>query len=116
MFALGWGLATVLGAVAGMMIAPVVFLDPNMMQTILLYAFAAAVLGGLDSPVGAVVGGLLLGVDDHVARPLRRLRRVDAEAAGGAPAHPRACCSCGRAVSSERWRCGGYEDASSGSS
>jgi len=62
MLAFGWGLATVLGAVAGMMIAPVVFLDPNMMQTILLYAFAAAVLGGLDSPVGAVVGGLLLGV------------------------------------------------------
>ena len=62
MFALGWGIAAVLGAVAGMMIAPVVFLDPNMMQTILLYAFAAAVLGGLDSPIGAVVGGLLLGV------------------------------------------------------
>jgi branched-chain amino acid transport system permease protein len=62
MLALGWGIAAVLGAVAGMMIAPVVFLDPNMMQTILLYAFAAAVLGGLDSPLGAVVGGLLLGV------------------------------------------------------
>jgi branched-chain amino acid transport system permease protein len=62
MLALGWGLAAVLGAVAGMMVAPVVFLDPNMMQTILLYAFAAAVLGGLDSPIGAVVGGLLLGV------------------------------------------------------
>ena len=62
MFALGWGIAAVLGAVAGMMIAPVVFLDPNMMQTILLYAFAAAVLGGLDSPIGAVVGGILLGV------------------------------------------------------
>jgi len=62
MLALGWGIAAVLGAVAGMMIAPVVFLDPNMMQTILLYAFAAAVLGGLDSPVGAVVGGILLGV------------------------------------------------------
>jgi branched-chain amino acid transport system permease protein len=60
--AFGWGLAAVLGAVAGMMVAPVLFLDPNMMQTILLYAFAAAVLGGLDSPVGAVVGGLLLGV------------------------------------------------------
>ena len=62
MLAFGWGLAAVLSAVAGMMIAPVVFLDPNMMQTVLLYAFAAAVLGGLDSPVGAVVGGLLLGV------------------------------------------------------
>jgi branched-chain amino acid transport system permease protein len=62
MLAFGWGLAAVLGAVAGMMIAPVVFLAPDMMQTILLYAFAAAVLGGLDSPVGAVLGGLLLGV------------------------------------------------------
>jgi branched-chain amino acid transport system permease protein len=62
MLAFGWGLAAVLGAVAGMMVAPVLFLDPNMMQTILLYAFAAAVLGGLDSPLGAVVGGILLGL------------------------------------------------------
>jgi branched-chain amino acid transport system permease protein len=62
MLAIGWGLAAVLGAVAGMMIAPLVSLDPNMMQAILLYAFAAAVLGGLDSPIGAVVGGLVLGV------------------------------------------------------
>jgi len=62
MLALGWGIAALLGAVAGMMVAPVVFLDPNMMQTILLYAFAAAVLGGLDSPIGAVVGGILLGL------------------------------------------------------
>jgi branched-chain amino acid transport system permease protein len=62
MLAFGWGLAAVLGAVAGMMIAPVVFLDPNMMQTVLLYAFAAAILGGLDSPLGAVVGGLILGL------------------------------------------------------
>jgi branched-chain amino acid transport system permease protein len=45
-----------------MMAAPTVFLDPNMMLTLLIYAFAAAVLGGIDSPVGAVVGGLLLGV------------------------------------------------------
>jgi branched-chain amino acid transport system permease protein len=62
MLALGWGLAAMLGAVAGMMAAPVVFLDPNMMLPILLYAFASAVLGGLDSPLGAVVGGLLFGV------------------------------------------------------
>jgi len=62
MLAFGWGLAAMLGAVSGMMIAPVVFLDPNMMQTVLLYAFAAAILGGLDSPLGAVVGGLLLGL------------------------------------------------------
>jgi branched-chain amino acid transport system permease protein len=62
MLALGWGFAAVLGAVAGMMAAPTVFLDPNMMLVVLIYAFAAAVLGGIDSPVGAVVGGLALGV------------------------------------------------------
>ena len=62
MLALGWGLAAVLGAVAGMLTAPSVGLDPQMMQPILIYAFAAAVLGGIDSPLGAVVGGLALGV------------------------------------------------------
>jgi branched-chain amino acid transport system permease protein len=62
MLALGWGLAAVLGAVAGMLTAPSVGLDPQMMQPILIYAFAAAVLGGIDSPFGAVVGGLTLGV------------------------------------------------------
>jgi branched-chain amino acid transport system permease protein len=62
MLALGWGLAAVLGAVAGMMAAPALTLDPNLMLVVLIYAFAAAVLGGIDSPVGAVVGGLLLGV------------------------------------------------------
>jgi branched-chain amino acid transport system permease protein len=62
MRSLGWGLAAALGAVSGMLAAPVVFLDPNMMAAILLYAFASAVLGGIDSPIGAVVGGLLLGV------------------------------------------------------
>ena len=62
MLAIGWGLAAMLGAVAGMLTAPTVFLDPNMMQAVLIYAFAAAVLGGIDSPFGAVVGGLMLGV------------------------------------------------------
>jgi branched-chain amino acid transport system permease protein len=62
MLGLGWGLAAVLGAVAGALTAPSVFLDPTMMQPILIYAFAAAILGGIDSPVGAVVGGLALGV------------------------------------------------------
>jgi len=62
MLALGWGLASVVGAVSGIMIAPIVFLDPNMMQTVIVYAFAAAVLGGIESPLGAVVGGLVLGV------------------------------------------------------
>jgi branched-chain amino acid transport system permease protein len=62
MLSLGWGLAAVLGAIAGALAAPSLFLDPNMMQAMLIYAFAAAVLGGIDSPLGAVVGGLLLGV------------------------------------------------------
>ncbi len=62
MLALGWGLAAALGAIAGLMAAPTAFLDPNMMLVILVYAFAAAVLGGIESPVGAVVGGLILGV------------------------------------------------------
>jgi branched-chain amino acid transport system permease protein len=62
MLALGWGLAAVVGAVAGIMVAPVVFLDPNMMQSVIVYAFASAVLGGIESPIGAVVGGLILGV------------------------------------------------------
>ncbi|MFL5964803.1 MAG: branched-chain amino acid ABC transporter permease [Gaiellaceae bacterium] len=62
MLALGWGLAAMLGAVASVMAAPSLSLEPNMMQTVLLYALTAAVLGGMDSPLGAVLGGLLLGV------------------------------------------------------
>jgi branched-chain amino acid transport system permease protein len=62
MLAIGWGLAAMLGAVAGMLAAPSAFLEPTMMQAILIYAFAAAVLGGIDSPFGAIAGGLLLGV------------------------------------------------------
>ena len=66
MLALGWGLAAAVGAVAGMMVAPIVYLDPNMMAGILLYAFAAALLGGIDSPGGAVVGGLVVGVLENL--------------------------------------------------
>jgi branched-chain amino acid transport system permease protein len=62
MLAIGWGLAALLGAVAGLLAAPSLFLDPTMMQAVLIYSFAAAVLGGIDSPVGAVVGGLIIGV------------------------------------------------------
>jgi len=61
--ALGWGLATALGAVAGLMAAPPLgSFDQNFMQPILLYAFAGAVLGGIDSALGAVIGSLALGV------------------------------------------------------
>jgi len=67
MVALGWGMAASLGAVAGMLIAPVVFLEPNMMLSILLYGFAGAVLGGLSSPGGAVLGGFTVGVIENLA-------------------------------------------------
>jgi branched-chain amino acid transport system permease protein len=66
MLALGWGLAATVGAVAGLMVAPMVFLDPNMMAGILIYAFASATLGGFTSPGGAVVGGLLVGVIENL--------------------------------------------------
>jgi branched-chain amino acid transport system permease protein len=62
MLGLGWGLASAVGAVSGVLVAPRILLEPNMMQGVIIYAFAAAVLGGIDSPVGAVVGGVLLGV------------------------------------------------------
>jgi branched-chain amino acid transport system permease protein len=66
MLALGWGLAAAVGAVAGMMVAPIVYLDPNMMGGVLLYAFAAALVGGIDSPMGAVIGGFVVGVLENV--------------------------------------------------
>ena len=66
MLALGWGLAAAIGSVAGMMIAPVVYLDPNMMSGVLLYAFAGALLGGIDSPGGAVLGGFIVGVLENL--------------------------------------------------
>ena len=66
MLALGWGLAAAIGAIAGMMVAPTVYLDPNMMAGILLYAFAAALVGGIDSPGGAVLGGFLVGVLENL--------------------------------------------------
>ena len=66
MLALGWGLAAAIGSVAGMMVAPIVYLDPNMMGGILLYAFAAALIGGIDNPGGAVLGGFLVGVLENV--------------------------------------------------
>ncbi len=66
MLAIGWGLAAAVGAVAGIMVAPVLFLDPNMMSGVLLYAFAGALLGGISSPGGAVLGGLIVGVLENL--------------------------------------------------
>ncbi len=67
MLALGWGLASAVGSVSGIMVAPILLLQPNMMQTIIIYAFAAAVLGGIESPLGAVVGGVIVGVTVNLA-------------------------------------------------
>lgn len=67
MASLGWGLAAAFGATAGMLVAPAVFLDPNMMGGILLYAFAGALLGGITSAGGAVAGSLIVGVLENLA-------------------------------------------------
>lgn len=66
MIAFGWGMASAIGAVAGMLIAPLVYLDPSMMGGVLIYGFAAAVLGGLTSPPGAVLGGVLVGIFENL--------------------------------------------------
>jgi branched-chain amino acid transport system permease protein len=66
MLALGWGLAAAVGAVAGAMVAPAVYLEPNMMASILLYGFAGALVGGIASPAGAVVGGFIVGVLENL--------------------------------------------------
>jgi branched-chain amino acid transport system permease protein len=66
MLALGWGLAAAIGAVAGTLVAPVVYLEPNMMASILLYGFAGALVGGISSPGGAVAGGFIVGVLENL--------------------------------------------------
>jgi branched-chain amino acid transport system permease protein len=66
MLALGWGLAAAIGAVAGSLVAPAVYLEPNMMASILLYGFAGALVGGISSPGGAVAGGFIVGVLENV--------------------------------------------------
>ncbi len=66
MLALGWGLAASVGAVAGIMVAHIVYLDPNMMGGILLYAFAGALVGGIGNPGGAVLGGFIVGVLENM--------------------------------------------------
>jgi branched-chain amino acid transport system permease protein len=64
---LGWGLAALLGALAGVLVAPRLFLDVNVMGGVLIYAFAGAALGGFDSPLGAVVGSWIIGVTETLA-------------------------------------------------
>ncbi len=67
MLMLGWALATMVGAVGGILVAPILSLDLVMMLRVILFAFAAAVLGGLDSPPGAIVGGVIIGVVQNMA-------------------------------------------------
>ena len=67
MLMLGWGLAAALGALAGVLVAPRLFLDVNLMSSVLIYSFAAAALGGFDSPIGAVVGGWIIGISENLA-------------------------------------------------
>ena len=67
MLALGWGLAGAIGAIAAIMAAPIVYIEPNMMAGILLYGFAAALLGGINNPWGAAAGGFIVGVIENLA-------------------------------------------------
>lgn len=67
MMMIGWGLASVIGAIAAILVAPVVYVSTNMMAALLLYGFAAAVVGGFDSPFGALVGGVLVGLIQSLA-------------------------------------------------
>jgi branched-chain amino acid transport system permease protein len=66
MLALGWGLAAAIGAGAGVLTAPVVYLDPTMMLHVMIYAFTGAVLGGITNPWGAVAGGFILGIGENL--------------------------------------------------
>ena len=62
MFTAGWALASLAGSLAGLLIAPAVFVAPTNFDPVLVFGFTAAVLGGLESPPGAVVGGVVLGL------------------------------------------------------
>ena len=73
---IGWGLAALLGALAGVLVAPRLFLDVNFMGGVLIYSFAAATLGGFDSPFGAVHRRL-----DHRRRRDARRRATSASSA-----------------------------------
>ena len=100
MLGLGWGLAAAIGGIAGIMVAPIVFLDPNMMGGILLYAFAGALLGGIDNALGAVIGDCCR----RAGKPVRRLcGRHRAEADRGVDHHRG--CAAGEARRAARPHC-----------
>jgi branched-chain amino acid transport system permease protein len=62
LYTVGWALASMAGSLAGVLVAPSVFVSPNAFDAVLVLGFTAAVIGGLESPLGAVVGGLVLGL------------------------------------------------------
>jgi len=64
---IGWGLAAALGSVAGVLVAPQLFISPAMLDFALVYALAAAILGGIDSPIGAVVAAWTIGIVENLA-------------------------------------------------
>ncbi|PBB37526.1 branched-chain amino acid ABC transporter permease [Mesorhizobium sp. WSM3868] len=66
MLMLGWGFAAAIGMIAAVLVAPRLFLSPTMMTPILFYGLAAATVGGWDSPLGAIAGGLLVGVSESL--------------------------------------------------
>jgi branched-chain amino acid transport system permease protein len=77
MLTLGWGFAAVFGFIAAALAAPSLFLSPTMMMSVIIYALAAATLGGWDSPLGAVAGGLLVGVAETLGTTL--IKSIGAE-------------------------------------
>lgn len=66
MLAIGWGISTALGGLAGILVAPIVYLEPSMMGSVLIYGFAAALLGGISNPLGALAGGVIVGVAENL--------------------------------------------------
>ena len=96
MLTLGWALASLVGSLAGLLIAGGSLVHPGYMDSVVVYGFVAAVLGGLDSPAGAVVGGLLLGVSlsfvsGYVGSQLVALAALGDPDGGAVPAPRRAC-------------------------
>lgn len=67
MLAMGWGLAAAFGGIAGLFVAPSIYVSPHMMRSVLVYSVAAAIFGGLESPLGALIGGIFIGIVENLA-------------------------------------------------
>ena len=82
MFTVGWALASVAGSLAGVLVAPSVFVAPNNFDAVLVFGFTAAVIGGLESPLGALVGGVDRSASRSATSRATRRRARDARRAG----------------------------------